>query len=276
MEFNLSHNDAKAKGQYQLNVPEGQSIAYEEPLYNWLFRETSKAMESTKWPRQFIGRYYRSKSNNGFLEEVVPAPEYYKISIRGMTQKFHGMLCNIKSIKNTCKEISENFEQGKGVSYFNDQPRLKFDMELYNLRSDISSYLFLVRSLLDQFAIILQSFTGPKSQMFSSFSDLMKKIKTESKVIEFDQAFCDYLKNNLDWYWKLKDFRDFIAHHGFITLGLKKQEDGTVKIFLQNRINLIELIDEFQNEIEITLQFFDKHFSQYINEKAKIFAQPNV
>lgn len=276
MEFHLSYNDAKAKGQYQLKVPEGQTIAYEEPLYNWLFRETSKAMESTKWPRQFLGRYYRSKSNNGFLEEVVPAPEYYKISIRGMTQKFHGMLCNIESIKNTCIEISKKFEQGNGVSYFNDQPRLKFDMELYKLRSEISSYLFLIRSLLDQFAIILQSFSGPKSKMYSSFTDLMKKIRNESNVIDLDIEFCDYLKNNLEWYWKLKDFRDFIAHHGFITLGLKKQEDGTIKIFLQNRIDLLELIDEFQKEIEVSLQFFDKHFSQYIKVKAEKIAQQSV
>ncbi len=116
-----------------------------------------------------------------------------------MSQKYHGMICACKSIQSIASELSRRFKSGIGVTHFENNSRIKFEMELYQMRADLSSYMFLSRSLLDQFSILIQFLTGPKSKLYSSFTDVMKKAKKNPPPDELDSELCNYLKNECSW-----------------------------------------------------------------------------
>ena len=164
--------------------------------------------------------------------------------------------------------ISANFAKHHDVAANGTQSRIKFNHELYDLRARISSCLFLIRSLLDQFSALIQFLSGPHSNQYSSFSDVATKATKRPAPPELDDELCDYLANHLEWYWKLKDFRDYIAHHGFVPLRLIETEPGKIEVYLHHRVGLIELIEEFRFGLDNLLNFLDIHFSKRINKKA--------
>jgi hypothetical protein len=52
---------------------------------------------------------------------------------------------------------------------------------------------------------------GPSVGQFSSFGDLLKAIKNE-KIQLPDDELKNHLCNNIEWFYLLKDVRDYLAH----------------------------------------------------------------
>lgn len=264
MEFNLTKNPKAPRGQYLLDVPSGVTIAYEEPLKNDLFPALKRALSQTNWPMQFNGLYYRLRSNGGFLEECVPAPEYYKLSMRAMSQKYHSFLCNGRNLETLIRHIQEVYQNNLDRFGRSGQPKIRFNMELYELRTELSSFLFHIKALLDQFAALVQFLSGPRANKFASFNDLVKKARKANPPPEIDKKLAVYLAREIGWFSRMRDLRDFIAHHGFIRLQLIETSGGRLELFFHHRIELISLIDECTLGLDDTLNFLDTHFAHKI------------
>lgn len=227
------------------------------------------ALENTKWPFQFHGYFYRLCTNGKFIEEVVPATEYYKICYRAMSQKCHGVLLALQYVEETTGNLSRSYLARRTTTGAQSQPKLIFTTELYKVRTDFSTLLFLIRSTLDQFASLIQFLSGPKSKPFSSFADVMKecrKCSTANPPPEFPVELFNYLKSCCDWFWRMRDIRDYIAHHGFVSLHLVQSPSNELKFYVHERYDILELAREYTREFQLLLEMIDVRYSKRIQE----------
>ena len=177
MEFHLTRKQTDLSGQWILQQPKGEIVGYEEPLHYQFLPQLMKALGESSWGHQFHGYFYRLRTNSGLIEEFVPASEHYKKSWFAMSQTFHGAVQSLDLIESNIKVLRETYPAQRTTLGIHNQPWLIFTTELYRLRADFSTLLFLIRSILDQFASLVQFLTGPKSSQFKSFADVVKKCK---------------------------------------------------------------------------------------------------
>ncbi len=264
MEFQLTKRYEEPKGQWSLPVPVGTTICYEEPLRHQLFPQLMAALAETGWPFQFHGYFYQLRTKSNTIEEIVPASEYYKICYMAMSQTYHGALGNLESIDRIVSSLNSSYLQRRKTVLNSTQPKLVFTTELYQLRTEFSSLLFLIRSLLDQFASLIQFLSGPKARMFKSFADLMKKAALDTPPPELDHPLCAFLISNGSWFWQMRDVRDYIAHHGFVHLHLVETTNDELHIYFEQRLDLHALSLEFMGNLKRLLVFLDVHYAKRI------------
>ncbi|MAX57127.1 MAG: hypothetical protein CL537_16695 [Alcanivoracaceae bacterium] len=63
------------------------------------------------------------------------------------------------------------------------QTRLSFDREIYQLRANLTTYVFTVRATLDTFASIFQTIYGPQIGQHNSFNGLRKHVLGGTNVL---------------------------------------------------------------------------------------------
>ena len=200
MDFQLTKNPTEPQGQRLLPQPKGETICYEEPIEVDLLPKLMRALEETEWPYKFHGLFYRLRTKSGYIEEHVPASEYYKISWRAMSQKYHGARLALQSLEANATEVSQTYRTRRTATGGQDQPKLVFSLELYKLRSDFATLLFLIRSTLDQFASLIQFLSGPKSLQVGSFADVLKKCASESPPSQVPVTLQEYLRTQCTWF----------------------------------------------------------------------------
>ena len=264
MEFNLTKKQVKRTGQWLMPPPEGKTICYEEPLHHQLLPKLMQAIQATDWPRQFHGYYYQLKTNHGLVHEEVPASEYYKIAHRAMQQKYHAAVLTLESIEALTSSLAETYPQRRGHVHTTSQPKLCFTHELYALRRDFASLLFLQRSLLDEFASLVQFLPGPRSRQFSSFADLMTKCIGDNPPMEIPTDLQVHMRDNSGWFWRMRDIRDYIAHHRFVHVHLVESPEGGLRFFIHHRLDMLELSREFMAGLNAMLASIDNAFARRV------------
>lgn len=264
MEFNLTKKQVKRTGQWLMPPPEGKTICYEEPLHHQLLPKLMRALQETKWPQQFHGYYYQLKTNHGLVREEVPASEYYKIAHRAMQQKFHAATLTLESIEDLTSSLAETYPERREEIGSTNQPKLCFTHELYALRRDFASLLFLQRSLLDEFSSLMQFLSGPKSRQFSSFADLMTKCRGDNPPTEIPAELQIHMRDHSDWFWRMRDIRDYIAHHGFVHFHLVESPEGGLRFFIHHRLDMLELAREFMSGLNSMLAEIDTAFAKRV------------
>lgn len=225
-----------------------------------------RALQETKWSHQFHGFHYRLRTNSKLIEEYVPASEHYKISWTAMSQKHQGALLALESLETNVRELSETYLARRTFIGEWSQPKLVFNQELYRLRTDFATLLFLIRSNLDQFAALVQFLSGPKAQQFSSFADIMKKAVGANPPSEIPSALLGHLKGHCGWFLRMRDVRDYIAHHGFVSLHLVQSSSKELKFFVHQRLDLLELARDFMQGYQLLLVSIDQAFADRIRD----------
>lgn len=230
MQFHLTKKQNVRKGQWLLPPVEGRTICYEEPLYHQLLPRLMQALQETKWSYQFHGYYYRLTTNKGLIEDEVPASEYYKLAWRSMSQKYHGAALALQSIESIAADLALSYPARRQIVNRTNQPKISFSLELYTLRTSFASLLFLIRSLLDEFASLAQFLTAPNARQFGSFADIVTKCERhEAGVLtEIPKELRSHLAESAEWFWRMRDIRDYIAHHGFVHFNLVESPSGTL------------------------------------------------
>lgn len=264
MEFHLTKKQIVLDGQWLLPAPDGETICYEEPLHHNLLPELMLALQETSWPRQFHGYYYRLKTNNGLIQEQVPASEHYKIAWRAMSQKYHGASLALQSLELVVSQVSRAYPTRRETIGERRQPKLTFSLELYNLRSAFASLLFLIRSLLDEFASLIQFLSGSNARQFSSFADVVTKCKGSAPPHEVPIELQIYLRDSAEWFWRMRDIRDYLAHHGFVDFHLIEAPSRELRFYIYQRLDMLELAREFMDGLNVLLASIDSAYSKRI------------
>lgn len=266
MEFHLTKKQAIRKGQWLLPPPAGETICYEEPLHHDFLPRLMRALQETEWPFQFHGHYYRLTTKHGLIQDEVPASEYYKIAWRAMSQKYHGAALAFQSLESLVGQLAKEYPDRRQTIGERNQPKLTFTLELYRLRSDFASLLFLVRSLLDEFSTLAQFLSGPKAQQFRSFADIVAKCKGDKPPPEVPADLQHYLRENSEWFWRLRDVRDYLAHHGFVHFHLVESPSRELRFYIYHRLDMLELAREFMGGLNMLLAQIDVAYSKRVRD----------
>lgn len=266
MEFHLTKKQVVRSGQWLLPAPDGETICYEEPLHHEFLPELMRALQETKWPFQFHGYFYRLSTNHGLIQEEVPASEHYKFAWRAMSQKYHGAVLALQSLQSLAGQIARQYPDRRETIGERNQPKLTFSSELYRLRSDFASLLFLIRSLLDEFASLVQFLSGPKARQFSSFADVVTKCKGDVPPPEVPVGLQRHLRESAEWFWRMRDVRDYLAHRGFVHFHLVESPSRELRFYIHHRLDMLELAREFMDGLNVLLAEIDLAYSKRVRD----------
>src|SRR3546814_3962072 len=70
------------------------------------------------------------------------------------------------------------------------------------------------------------------------------------------------MKDRSAWFWRMRDIRDYIAHHGFVHFHLVESPAGTLQFFIQHRLNMRDLAREFMVGLDEMLFVIDQSFTK--------------
>lgn len=266
MQFHLTKKQITRKGQWLLPPIEGQTICYTEPLYHHLLPKLMQALQETKWPFQFHGYYYRLTTKKGLIEEELPASEYYKLAWRSMSQKYHGATLALQSIESIAADLAQSYPVRRQVISRTNQPKISFSLELYTLRTSFASLLFLIRSLLDEFASLAQFLTAPNARQFGSFAGIVAKCEKSdaNSLVEIPEELRSHLAESSAWFWRMRDLRDYISHHGFVSFNLIESSSGELRFYIHDRLDMLAIAREFMQGLNSLLSQIDIAYAKRV------------
>jgi hypothetical protein len=266
VEFHLTKKQAVRRGQWLLPPPEGETICYEEPLHVDLLPQLMRALQETNWPFQFHGYYYRLSTKYGLIQDEVPASEHYKYAWRSMSQKYHGAALALHDLESLATDLARRYPREKKAIGPLSQPMFAFSTELYTLRTLFATLLFLIRSLLDEFASLVQFLSGPQAKQFRSFADVAAKCKGEKIPTEVPGDLQQHLREECDWFWRMRDVRDYLAHQGFVNFHLVQSPAGDLRFYIHHRLDMLELAREFMHGFNALLASIDHSYARRVRD----------
>lgn len=164
---------------------------------------------------------------------------------------------------------------------------------------DIETFFAVVRSLLDDIAVLTPFFYGKESKQIPRRS-LSKQRGWFIKNTKLDPKFSKYMEENLNWFVKLKDKRDSLIHHQaeilpinsssenpneeaihfYIMKNFSTQTEKTnLKLHISEvLINLVEFLDfyssHFRNNLPLTFPQYNDSFGE--NPKGGVIGLENI
>jgi hypothetical protein len=250
----------------------GKVVGYEMPALKLPFPQLASLLEKSIYPREFWGIEYYVATNNGYIDRIIPAAEYYKLAFRSIADDLYSVALSVERIDNLQIEINQAYKRTREVMPSSGHSLFKASTYVYTLKSELGNFFFVSRSLLDTIATLMHFLYGPKSKQHRSFTDFIKyavKEKSDSSE-EVDDEMKDYIEKNLDWYARLKDMRDYITHYKSLDISFYEQTDGSIRIYLEDRFEISELLHTVQSGISAFINFMDKHFKNRIENMSNI------
>jgi hypothetical protein len=242
----------------------GKIVGYEMPALRLPFPRLAAWLEQSSYPRQFWSIEYYVSTNNGYIDRIIPAAEYYKLAFRSIANELYSIALSVGRIDDLQIEINDAYKATREVMPLSGHASFKASTFVYTLKSELGNFFFVSRSLLDTIATLMHFLYGPKSKQHRSFTDFTKfacQDKSEmSKGI--DNEMKNYINENLDWYARLKDMRDYITHYKSIDISFYEQTDTSIHIYLEDRFEIGELIHAVHIGIAAFIEFMDSHFEK--------------
>jgi hypothetical protein len=266
VEFHLTKKQVVRSGQWLLPPPEGETVCYEEPLHADLFPQLMRALQETKWPFQFLGYYYRLSTKHGLIQDEVPASEHYKYAWRSMSQKYHGAALALQALESLAADLVGRYPREKQAIGPRSQPKFVFSTELYALRTHFATLLFLIRSLLDEFAALVQFLSGPQAKQFRSFADVAAKCKGDKPPTEVPEDLRQHLREECNWFWRMRDVRDYLAHQGFVNFHLVQSPAGDLRFYIHHRLDMLALAGEFMQGLNALVAHIDVAYARRVRD----------
>jgi hypothetical protein len=240
----------------------GKVIGYEMPALKPPFPKLASWLEKSLYSRQFWGIEYYVATNNGYIDRIVPAAEYYKLAFRSIADELYSVAFSVDRIDKLQGEINKAYKRTREVMPLSGHSSFKASTYVYALKSELGNFFFVSRSLLDTVTTLMHFLYGPKSRQHRSFTDFIKYICGDKSDVgeEADDRMRDYISKNLEWYSRLKDVRDYITHYKSIDISFYEQPDGSIRIYLEDRFEIGELLHAVQSGISAFINFMDEHF----------------
>lgn len=259
------------QNEYKERLPNrSNEVRYVMPALEEPFPKLSEAIYDSKHREDFYRIYYWLETNDGHIKKLVPASEYYKLAFRAIADKQYSMRLSIKRVEALKNEIQGDHAATREVMPRTGQPSFDLNEQVYQLKSELGNILFTTRSIMDSVSTLLHFLYGPSSYQFSSFADFKKYIvKDEQGGHLKDEEMKKYINDNMGWFSLLRDIRDYITHYSSIDVSFY-EEEGSLRIYLQDRFELNSLLDSLQDGLTNFFTFFDDHFSKKIETETPV------
>jgi hypothetical protein len=146
------------------------------------------------------------------------------------------------------------------------QPYVELGSLITQIKESIAAYLFISRSIFDCIATLFHFLYGAESKRFDSFSEYIKALKS-GKVNDPDMA--NFIKNEMKWFMKLRDLRDYVTHYGSLEVYLYMIDSGDLVMRIED-FEIEEIMNGTMTGIREFLIFFDNHFAEIIKAENSI------
>ena len=244
----------------------GALVRYELPALPSAFPQLSRILLGSTHRARFFGVHYHIKSRDGRVERLLPAAEYYEFVFRAVADKRHALELGLGRLHELERWIQRYYYELRDPMLRTDQPSSRVMDKIYALKSELGSILFLARGSLDTIASLLHFLYGPRSAHFRSFGAFVKYLKqAHAAGADADPALREYIEGHLEWFWVLREYRDYVTHYGSIDISFYEPRQGMLRTYLQDATQVHDVVAPVLAGLDSFCQFVDGHFAARVS-----------
>jgi hypothetical protein len=243
----------------------GALLRYDSPSLPNAFPQLSRVLEGSPHRTQFLDIYYHIQSTDGRIEQLIQAAEYYKFVFRAVADKRYALELGLGRIRELERWIQRYYHEIRDPMMRGAQPSHRVVDQVYALKSELANILFVTRGALDTIASLFHFLYGPSSSQFTSFSTFVEHLNEgHAGGTDHDPAMREHIAQQLAWFRALHEYRDYVTNFGSIDITFYEPEEGVVRTYLQDALEVHEVVAPVLSDLDSFCRFVDGHFAARI------------
>jgi hypothetical protein len=238
----------------------GRLVAHSMPALPQICPQLMSTIFGSAHREQYMGVFYYVESKDRHVRHLTPAAQYYVSALQAMADDRYSLSASIARTAALLGSIQNQWRRTKHEYGPNKQPIFSVEEHVFQLKTEIAAALFFARGLLDVFATLSHFLYSPTSRVFSSFTDWLKHLAKPRTTEPCDETMRTYCGAHMQWYWYLRDFRDYVTHHSSLDIAFYEQ-NGKLEVYLQHLVRPQDLLRDISNGVDSFLSFADSHYS---------------
>lgn len=273
MRFDIERDPARiaairaelADRHHQLMRSRGALLRYETASLPNAFPRLSRLLDGSPHGTQFSDVYYHIASEDRRIERLIPAAEYYKFVFPAVADKRYALELGLGRIRELEHWIQRYYHEIRDPMLRAEQPSYRVVDQVYSLKAELGNILFVARGALDTIATLFHFLYGPSSPLFTSFADYMNYLdEGQRDGTAPDPPMREHIARQLPWFRTLHEYRDYLAHFGSIDITFYEPQEGVVRTYLQDALEVHEVVAPVLSGLDSFCQFVDGHFAARI------------
>jgi hypothetical protein len=249
----------------QMMQSRGALLRYDTPSLPNAFPQLSRILDGSPHQTQFSDIYYHIESEDGRIERLIPAAEYYKFVFRAVADKRHALELGLGRIRELERWIQRYYHEIRDPMLRGAEPSYRVVDHVYALKSELGNILFVTRGALDTIATLFHFLYGPSSCQFTSFAAFVKYLNEgHAAGTDPDPAMREHIAQQLGWFRTLHEYRDYVTHFGSIDISFYEPQEGVVRTYLQDALEVHEVVAPVLSGLDAFCEFVDTHFAARI------------
>jgi hypothetical protein len=256
---------ALADRHHQMMQSRGTLLRYETPSLPNAFPQLSRILDGSSYLTQFSGICYHIESEDRRIERLIPAAEYYKFVFRAVADKRYALELGLGRIRELERWIQRYYHEIRDPMLRAVEPSYRVVDQVYALKSELGNILFVTRGALDTIATLFHFLYGPSSCQFTSFAAFVKYLnESQADGTDPDPVMREHIAQRLAWFRTLHEYRDYVTHFGSIDITFYEPQQGVVRTFLQDALEVHEVVAPVLSGLDSFCEFVDSHFAARI------------
>ena len=273
MRFNIVADPAKiariqkrlADRDRQLATSCGDLVRYQTPALPNAFPQLSRILDSSARGVEFLGIHCHIESKDRRIERLLPGTEYYKFVFRAVADRRYALELGLGRLRELERWIQRYYHEIRDPMLRTEQPSQRVLDKVYALQSELGNILLLVRGALDTIATLLHFLYGANSSHFGSFAAFVDHLdKRHAAGVDADPALSRYIEEHLKWFRILREYHDYVTQYGSIDISFCEAGEGVVRTYLQDALEVHEVVAPVLTGLDDFCQFMDGHFAARI------------
>jgi hypothetical protein len=245
----------------------GTLLRYETPSLPNAFPQLSSLLEGSPHRVPFLATYYHIESEDGRIERLILAADYYKFVFRAVADKRHALELGLRRIRELERWIQSYYRETRDPMLRTVQASSRVVEQVYALKAELGNILFVTRGALDTIATLFHFLYGPGSNMFTSFTTFTKYLnQRQGDGTDPDPVMRDYIARHLSWFRTLHEYRDYVTHFGSVDITFYEPEEGVVRTYLQDALEVHQVVAPVLSGLDAFCEFVDGHFAARITQ----------
>jgi hypothetical protein len=248
----------------------GALLPYETPAFPNAFARLSRMLGGSEHQAQFRGLYYHIQSEDRRIERLIPAAEYPEFVFRAVADKRRSLELGLGRVGELERWIRRYYHELRDPILREAQPSFRVVDHVYALKSELGNVLFVSRGALDSITTLFHFLYGPGSPWFNSLADFTKYLnQSYSSGSDPDPAMRQYLARQLSWFQTLQEYHDYVTHFGSIDITFYEPEEGVVRTYLQDALEVHEVVAPVLSGLNAFCEFVDSNFAGRITQASQ-------
>jgi len=254
----------------QMMKSRGALLRYDSPSLPNAFPQLSRVLEGSPHRTQFLDIYYHIQSEDGRIEQLIQAAEYYKFVFRAVADKRYALDLGLGRIRDLERWIQRYYHEISDPMMRGAHPSYRVVDQVYGLKSELANILFVTRGALDTIASLFHFLYGPGSRQFTSFSAFVEHLnQVPAGGTDPDPPMREHIAQQLGWFRTLHEYRDYVTNFGSIDITFYEPEEGVVRTYLQDALEIHDVVAPVLSGVDSFCQFVDGHFAARITAASR-------